>query len=179
VTTRIASAVPAGTASAVADRRGTAARKEESMRIAIGGDHNGLALKARLSAWMTDAGHQVDDRGAHDDVQVDYPPLCADVCRQVTGGHADRAIIVGGSGSGEAICCNKIAGIRATLCHDLFLAEIARANNDANALVIGAMVVGPRLAERILAVWLSTEFTGGRHVPRLEQIAKLERGEPL
>jgi ribose 5-phosphate isomerase B len=149
------------------------------MRIAIGGDHNGLTLKAHLSTWMAGAGHKIDDRGAHDDVQVDYPPLCSDVCRQVTGGHTDRGIIVGGSGSGEAIACNKIDGIRATLCHGLFLAEIARANNDANVLVLGAMIVGPRLAERILATWLSTEFTGGRHVPRLEQIAKLERGESL
>jgi ribose 5-phosphate isomerase B len=150
------------------------------LRIALTADHNGVALKTRLKAWLEERGHEVDDRapGVGDEA-VDYPPLCEDVCRQVVGGKADFGIVIGGSGSGEAIACNKIRGIRAALCLDLFVAEIARANNNANVLVTGAKVVSPELAEQIVATWLATAFTGGRHVKRLDQIAALERGESL
>jgi ribose 5-phosphate isomerase B len=149
------------------------------MRIAIAADHNGVALKARLIEWLTARGHDVDDRGTDDTETVDYPLLCADVCGRVVDGHADRGIILGGSGSGEQIACNKIRGVRAGLCHDLFIAEIARANNDTNVLVMGAKVVAPELAEEITAIWLTTPFKGGRHQRRLDMIAALERGEPL
>ncbi|MEA2251467.1 MAG: ribose 5-phosphate isomerase [Solirubrobacteraceae bacterium] len=149
-------------------------------RIAITADHNGVALKERLRAWLESHGHEVDDRAAHvGEEVVDYPPLCEDVCSRVLDGHADYAIVVGGSGSGEAIACNKIRGIRAALCLDLFVAEIARANNDANVLVTGAKVVSPELAEQIVATWLATPFKGERHQRRLDQIAALERGESL
>ncbi|WP_236791010.1 RpiB/LacA/LacB family sugar-phosphate isomerase [Amycolatopsis sp. GM8] len=150
------------------------------MRFAIAADHNGVSLKTRLTAWLTDRGHEVDDRGSHSETEVvDYPPLCADVCEQVTGGHARFGLVVGGSGSGEAIACNKIRGIRAALCDSVFLAEIARGNNDANVLVIGAKVVEPGLAEEILDKWLGMEFRGGRHQRRVEQIMALERGERI
>jgi ribose 5-phosphate isomerase B len=150
------------------------------MQIAITADHNGVALKRHLIAWLEARDHEVDDRAAQvgDDV-VDYPPLCEDVCRQVLDGSADFAIVVGGSGSGEAIACNKLRGIRAALCLDLFVAEIARANNNANVLVTGAKVVSPELAEEILEKWLATSFRGERHQQRLDQIAALERGESL
>ena len=150
------------------------------MRIAITGDHNGVALKAHLIEWLRTRGHEVEDRAAHVGAEVvDYPPLCEDVCRCVLDGRADFAIVVGGSGSGEAIACNKVRGIRAGLCLDLFVAEIARANNDANVLVTGAKVVDAALAEQIVAKWLDTSFRGERHQRRLEQIAALERGESL
>jgi ribose 5-phosphate isomerase B len=150
------------------------------VRIAITADHNGVALKGRLTAWLEARGHEVDDRAAHvGEEVVDYPPLCEDACRQVLDGHADFAIVVGGSGSGEAIACNKIRGIRAALCLDLFVAEVARGNNDANVLVTGAKVVSPELAEQILEIWLATSFRGDRHQRRLDQIAALERGESL
>jgi ribose 5-phosphate isomerase B len=149
------------------------------MRIVIAADHNGDALKRHLIGWLTDRGHDVDDRGAHGTEVVDYPPLCADIGRQVVEGHADRGIVIGGSGQGEQIACNKIRGVRAGLCHDLFTTEIARAHNDANVLVMGAKVVPPELAEQITEIWLSTQFKGGRHQLRLDQIAALERGEPL
>jgi ribose 5-phosphate isomerase B len=150
------------------------------MRIAVTADHNGVALKTRLTAWLEAHGHDVDDRAAHvGEEVVDYPPLCEDVCRRVLEGHADFAIVVGGSGSGEAIACNKIRGIRATLCLDPWIAEIARANNDANVLVTGAKVVAPDYAELILERWLATSFRGDRHAERLAQIAALERGESL
>jgi ribose 5-phosphate isomerase B len=150
------------------------------MRIAIAADHNGVALKAHLAAWLRDRGHEVDDRGTNDpDTVVDYPPLCEDVCRQVVDGRADRGLMIGGSGSGEQIACNKLRGVRAGLCNDAFTAEIARAHNDANVLVIGAKLVSAELAERIVAIGLDTAFKGERHQRRLDQIAALERGESL
>ena len=150
------------------------------MRIAITADHNGVSLKERLIAWLEARGHEVEDRAPRIGEEiVDYPPLCEDVCRRVLDGHADYAIVVGGSGSGEAIACNKIRGIRAGLCLDLFVTEIARGNNDANVLVTGAKVVSPELAEQILETWFATSFRGDRHQKRLDQIAALERGESL
>jgi ribose 5-phosphate isomerase B len=151
------------------------------MRIAIAGDHNGVALKARLVAFLTARGHKLDDRGTHDpEVVVDYPRLCEDVCRQVVDGQVDRGIMIGGTGSGEQIACNKIRGVRAGLCNDLLTAEVARAHNDANVLVMGAkVVVSVELAEQIAGIWLATAFKGDRHQRRLDQIAALERGESL
>jgi ribose 5-phosphate isomerase B len=149
------------------------------MRIAIAADHNGLSLKAHLAGWLTEQGHAVEDRGTHDAETVDYPPLCADVGHLVASAGVDRGIVIGGSGSGEQIACNKITGVRAGLCHDLFTTQIARAHNDANVLVLGAKVIAPALAEAITELWLTTPFKGGRHQRRLDQIAALERGESL
>ncbi|OBF39412.1 ribose-5-phosphate isomerase [Mycobacterium sp. ACS1612] len=150
------------------------------MRIAIAADHNAVSMKSRLAAWLRERGHQVDDRGVHDDGEVaDYPPLCADVGSRVVGGDDDFGVILGGSGCGEQIAANKISGVRAALCHCVFTAEIARAHNDANVLVMGVKVVAPDLAERILQVWLTTAFKGGRHQLRVDQISALERGESL
>lgn len=150
------------------------------MRVAITADHNGVALKRHVIGWLRAHGHDVDDRAADvgEDV-VDYPPLCEDVCRRVLDGNADYALVIGGSGSGEAIACNKIRGIRAGLCLSVFVAEIARGNNNANVLVTGAKVVDERLAEQILETWFSTDFRGERHQRRIDQIAALERGESL
>jgi len=145
------------------------------VRIAIASDHNGLQLKDQLTAWLKDHGHEVDDRGTHGTETVDYPPLCADVGHQVVDGPADRGIVIGGSGSGEQMACNKIVGVRAGVCHELFTAQIARANNDANILIIGAKIVAPALAELILDVWMNTSFKGGQHQRRLDQIAALEQ----
>lgn len=150
------------------------------MRIAIAADHNGIAMKAHLVEWLAAQGHEVDDRGAHDDTAVvDYPPLCADIGRQVVAGHAERGIVIGGTGGGEAIACNKIRGIRAGLCHSVFLAEISSAHNRTNVLVLGAKVIGPAEAVKIAATWLTTTFKGEQHQRRLDQIAALERGESL
>ncbi|MGA5277269.1 RpiB/LacA/LacB family sugar-phosphate isomerase [Streptomyces cellulosae] len=145
------------------------------MRIAIAADHNGLALKARLVDRLSAQGHTVDDRGSHAGEPVDYPPLCAEVCRQVTGGHADRGMVLGGSGLGETIACNKVHGIRAGLCHDLWSTRVSRGNNDSNVLVLAAKLLSPREAEDIVETWLTTPFKGGVHARRLGQIAALER----
>lgn len=150
------------------------------LRVAIVADHNGIELKARLVRWLRATGHEVDDRGGHDhELVVDYPPLCADVCRQILGAAADRAIVLGGSGQGEAITCNKIRGIRAGLCQSVWDAAISRGNNDSNVLVLGAKVIDGDAAERIVATWLDTPFKGGVHRRRLDMIAALERGESL
>ncbi len=150
------------------------------MRIAMAADHNGVALKAHLRDFLTAAGHEVDDRGSHDHEEVvDYPPLCADVCRLVVDGRAARGIVIGGSGQGEAIACNKIRGIRAGICQDVWSTTISRGNNDSNVLILGAKVVDAELAEEIVRTWLDTPFKGGVHQRRVDMIAALERGESL
>jgi ribose 5-phosphate isomerase B len=147
------------------------------MRISLGADHAGYPLKEELKAFLREEGHDVDDHGTDSTDPVDYPPFCAAAARAVASGEADRAIVLGGSGQGEQIAANKVDGIRASLCHDLFLARLARAHNDANVLAMGARVVAPAYAREIVRLWLDTPFEGGRHEPRLEQIAQIERGE--
>lgn len=149
------------------------------MRIVIAADHNGVALKQRLIQRLAADGHEVTDLGPAEDEVVDYPPICAALGRQVAAGAADRGIMVGGTGSGEQMACNKVPGVRAGVCHELFTTEIARAHNDANVLILGAKIVAPDLAEMITARWMSTPFKGGRHQDRLDQIAAIERGESL
>jgi ribose 5-phosphate isomerase B len=117
------------------------------------------------------------DFGTDSTEPVDYPAFCAAAARAVAAGEADRGIVMGGSGQGEQIVANKVHGIRAALCHDLFLAELSRRHNDANVLGMGARVIAPTYAREIVRVWLDTPFEGGRHVARLEQIGRIERGE--
>jgi ribose 5-phosphate isomerase B len=150
------------------------------MRIAIAADHNGAALKAQLVPWLRECDHQVVDLGVDaPEPVVDYPPLCDDLCSRITGGAVDRGILIGGTGSGETIACNKIRGIRAGLCVDVFHARISRGNNDSNVLVMGAKVVSYETAVQIVSTWLETPFKGAEHQRRLDQIAALERGERL
>jgi ribose 5-phosphate isomerase B len=147
------------------------------MRIALAADHAGFTLKEDLKAFLLDEGHEIQDLGTDSAAPVDYPPFCAAAARAVAADEVDRAIVLGGSGQGEQIAANKVDGVRAALCHELFLARLSRAHNDANVLAMGARVVAPAYAREILRVWLDTPFEGGRHVPRLDQIAQIERGE--
>ena len=147
------------------------------MRIAIGADHAGFPLKQDLSGYLREQGHEVLDVGTDSTATVDYPAFCAAAARAVISGDADRAIVLGGSGQGEQIAANKVHGIRAALCHDLYLARLSREHNDANVLAMGARVIAPTYAREIVTVWLATPFEGGRHVPRIEQIAAIEREE--
>ena len=147
------------------------------MRIAIGSDHAGFALKSRLGAVLAELGHDVVDLGTESEAPVDYPKYCAAVGREVAGGAVERGIVLGGSGQGEQIAANKVHGVRAALCNDLYTARMSRAHNDANVLAIGARIVASELAEEILGVWLATPFEGGRHVRRIEQIAAIEQEE--
>ena len=144
------------------------------MRIAIGADHAGFALKQHLVGVLRRLGHDVDDRGTHTEVPVDYPGICAEVAREVVGGRADRCIVLGGSGQGEQIAANKVRGIRAALCNDLYTARMSRQHNDANVLSMGGRIVAPGLAEEIVRLWLDTPYEGGRHQRRLDQIAAIE-----
>ena len=147
------------------------------MRIAMGADHAGFELKQVLKRFLEQAGHQVVDVGTDSEAPVDYPSFCAAAARAVVAGEADRAVVLGGSGQGEQIAANKVRGIRAALCNDTHLARLSRLHNDANVLAMGGRIVAPALAEEILELWLATPFEGGRHAPRLEQIAGIERGE--
>ena len=147
------------------------------MRIALGADHAGYPLKEDLKAFLAEEGHDALDHGTDSTEPVDYPPFCAAAARAVVTGEADRAIVLGGSGQGEQIAANKVNGVRAALCHDLYLARLSREHNDANVLAMGARVVASAYAREIVRVWLNTPFEGGRHVPRLNQIAQIERGE--
>ncbi len=145
------------------------------MRIAIGADHAGFALKRHLVGVLRALGHQIDDRGTHNEASVDYPGICAEVAREVAGGRAERGVVLGGSGQGEQIAANKIAGIRAALCNDLYTARMSREHNDANVLSMGGRIVAPGLADEILELWLSTPFQGGRHQRRVDQIMEIEK----
>ena len=145
------------------------------MRVAIGADHAGFPLKQHLVAALGRLGHDVDDRGTGSETPIDYPPICADVARLVASGRAERGIVIGGSGQGEQMAANKVRGIRAALCNDLYTARLSRAHNDANVLAIGGRIVAFGLAEEILALWLATAFEGGRHQRRVDQIMEIER----
>src|SRR6266851_1500352 len=146
------------------------------MRIAIGADHAGFPLKEHLVATLVRLGHEVDDRGTFSEEPTDYPPICADVARLVATGRANRGIVVGGSGQGEQMTANKIRGIRAALCNDLYTARMSREHNDANVLAMGGRIVAFGLADEIVALWLITPFEGGRHKRRVDQITDIERG---
>ena len=145
-----------------------------SLRIAIGADHAGFELKQHLVQTLKHLGHDVDDFGTDSLEPVDYPPICAAVGRAVAAGRADRGIVLGGSGQGEQIAANKIRGIRAALCNELLTARLSRQHNDANVLSMGGRIVASPLADEILRVWLATEFEGGRHARRIQQIADIE-----
>lgn len=147
------------------------------MRIAIGADHAGYELKQHLIGVLSGWGHDVADLGTHSTASVDYPPICAAVGRAVRDGEADRGIVLGGSGQGEQLAANKVHGVRAALCNDLYTARFGRLHNDANVLSMGARVVGVGLAEEILQTFLGTEFEGGRHARRVAQLAEIEAAE--
>ena len=144
------------------------------MKIALGADHAGYPLKDHLSRWLRDAGHEMQDLGTHSSESVDYPDFAAAVARAVASGEAERGILVCGTGIGVAIAANKLDGIRAANCNDLFTARMARAHNDANVLTLGARVIGVGLAEHIVRAFLETEWEGERHRRRVEKIHDLE-----
>ena len=145
------------------------------MHIAIGADHAGFLLKEHLKRTLQRLGHTCEDFGTDGEVSVDYPPICFAVGLAVAEGRAERGIVLGGSGQGEQIAANKVDGVRAALCNDLYTARMSRQHNDANVLSIGARIVAAALAEEIMHLWLETPFEGGRHVARVQQIADIEK----
>jgi len=148
------------------------------LRVAIGTDHAGFALKERLKRELEALGHQVVDVGTYSDAPaVDYPDFCFPVAEKVARGEADRGVVLGGSGIGEAIAANKVDGIRAAVVTSDETARLTRLHNDSNVLALGGRTnPDHESCARWLRVWLDTPFEGGRHVPRLEKIRAYEQG---
>ena len=144
------------------------------MKIAVGADHGGCRLKEHLARMLVAEGHQVEDLGTSSDQSVDYPRYAAAVAEKVAAGEADRGILVCGTGIGMAMAANKVDGIRAANCNELFAARMSRAHNDANVLTLGERVVGTGLAEEIVRTFLATPHDGGRHARRVAEIQALE-----
>lgn len=145
------------------------------MRIAIGSDHRGFHVKAKLMQLLQQWGHEVFDVGTNDGQAVDYPDIAAIVSRKVSSHEIDRGILICGTGIGMAIAANKFAGVRAAPCHDEVTAEMSRRHNDVNVLCLSADLLGERRIDRMVELWLRTEFEGGRHARRVERIAEFEQ----
>jgi ribose 5-phosphate isomerase B len=144
------------------------------MKIAIGSDHAGFALKEDVRDLVKEFGHEVIDCGTYNTESVDYPDFGEKVSRMVSGGEVDRGILVCGTGLGMTMVANKFSNVRAALCNDLFCARMSRLHNDANVLVLGGRIIGKDLAAEIVRTWLSTAFEGDRHMRRLHKIKKIE-----
>ena len=144
------------------------------MQIAIGSDHRGWHVKARLITRLTESGHDVDDLGTHSAESVDYPDIASEVSSRVASGAVDRGILICGTGIGMAITANKFTGVRAAPCQDAFTAEMSRRHNDLNVLCLGGDLLGERLVDDLVDIWLKTEFEGGRHARRLDKIKQFE-----
>lgn len=143
------------------------------MTIALGCDHAGYAYKEAIKARLHDAGHQTIDFGTFSEDNVDYPLFCRPAAEAVASGQAERGIVLGGSGNGEQMVCNRLPGIRCALCWDAQTAKWARSHNDANMLSLGARTVDQATALEIVGVWLTEPFEGGRHARRIAQIDEL------
>ena len=150
-------------------------RKMLMKRVAIGSDHAGYEMKTFLFHELARRGFEVTDLGTDSAEPTDYPPFCISVGEVVARGDADWGIVLGGSGQGEQMAANKVRGVRAALCNDPYYARLARSDNDANVIAIGARVVAPQFAMVILDVWIGTSFEGGRHKRRIDLIAEYER----
>lgn len=147
------------------------------MKIAIGSDHRGFDIKQQIIAIATELGHECIDVGTGDNNPVDYPDLAYVAAKAVSNKEADRAILSCATGIGMSMAANKVKGIRAALCHDELSAQISRDHNDANVLCFSADQVGVVLLRKMVEVWLSTEFSGGRHERRVRKIEAIEEGK--
>jgi len=144
------------------------------MIVAIGSDHGGFKLKEEIKKMLTEEKVEFRDYGTHSAESIDYPEVSQKIGQAVVSGECSRGIIICGTGIGVSIAANKIKGIRAALCHDVFSAQMSREHNDANILTMGERVIGPGLACMIVATWLKTEFAGGRHGRRVDKISQME-----
>lgn len=145
------------------------------MRIAVGADHRGYEIRLKLIDLLQRLGHEVEDMGTYTQERVDFPDIAATVARKVSVGEADRGLLISGMGLDMCIAANKFAGVRAAPCHDDLTAEISRRHNDLNVLCLSADLMGERLMDRMVEIWLNTPFDGGRHARRLDKIALLEK----
>jgi ribose 5-phosphate isomerase B len=137
------------------------------VKVAVGCDHGGVFLKPEILQVLAEMGHEVIDRGTFSEESVNYPDFAQAVVIDVENGHADRGILICGTGIGMSMAANRSLKIRAALCHELFTARLSREHNDANILCLGARVIGPGLALEMVRTWMTTEFAGGRHLARL------------
>ena len=140
------------------------------MKIALGSDHAGFLYKEKIKELLPSLGHEVVDFGTDSTESVDYPKFIRPAAEAVARGECDRAIVLGGSGNGEAISANKIRGIRCALCWNEETARLSRQHNDANCLSLGERMITEEMALQIVRIWLSTDFEGGRHAARIAQL---------
>ena len=147
------------------------------MKIAIGSDHRGFKAKQQVKAIAAELGHECIDFGTDDNNPVDYPDLAYLAATAVSKKQADRAILACATGIGMSMAANKIQGVRAALCHDELSAQVSRDHNDANVLCLSADQVGAVLLRKMVEVWLTTEFSGGRHERRVRKIHAIEEGK--
>jgi len=145
------------------------------MRIAVGTDHRGFAIRSKVTELLKGLGHEVDDVGTFSEEAVDYPDVAKLVAEKVGAGEAERGILVCGTGLGMCVAANKFSGVRAAPCHNDLTAEMSRRHNDTNVLCLSADLLGERLIDRMIELWLSPPFEGGRHARRVEKIRKLEQ----
>ena len=144
------------------------------MKIAIASDHGGFDLKEQVKSWLQEMGHEAEDFGCLNKESCDYPDFGAAAARAVASGQCERGIVICTTGIGISVTANKVKGIRCALCGEPWSAEMTRRHNDANMLAMGAGVVGPLLARRIVETFLTTEFEGGRHQRRVDKITAVE-----
>ena len=144
------------------------------MKIAMGCDHGGFAMKEDLKAYLTEQGHEVKDCGCYSTASCDYPEFGEAAARAVAEGECQMGIVVCTTGIGISIAANKVKGIRCAHCPDVLSAEMTRRHNDANVLAIGAGMVGLNVAKRMADVFLATEFEGGRHQRRVDRMMEIE-----
>jgi len=140
------------------------------MKIALGSDHAGFRSKEKIKELLVSLGHEVKDFGTTSEASVDYPRFIRPAAEAVAKGECDRAIVLGGSGNGEAMAANKVRGIRCALCWNEESARLSRQHNDANVLSLGERMMPEDLALNIVRIWLTTDFEGGRHIARIAQL---------
>ena len=145
------------------------------MRISIGSDHRGVDVKRQIFDLLRQLGHEAMDAGTQSEESVDYPDIAAEVGRRVSQSESDRGILICGTGIGMAIVANKFPGVRAAPCHDDLTAEMSRRHNDLNVLCLSADLLGVKLIDHMVEIWLSTEFDGGRHTRRVNKISELDQ----
>lgn len=147
--------------------------------IALGADHGGYELKESIKKYLEEKGVEYKDLGTYSPESVDYAAIAQRTCLSVVNGECEKAILCCGTGIGISMAANKVKGIRAACCSDYFSAKFTRLHNDANALCLGGRVVGVGLALELVDVFINTEFEGGRHQRRVDQIAQIENGDIL
>ncbi len=141
------------------------------MKIAIGADHGGFALKTVLSRFLDKAGYELVDVGCYSEEAIDYPDIAAQLSEKIFCGECARGILICGTGIGMSIAANRDRRLRAALCHDEYTARMSREHNNANVLCLGARVIGPGVAESLVRTWLTAEFSGGRHQRRVSKMS--------